>query len=93
MARLLLDHGVDANIQCDDLWSPLHLASPNNHPKIVELLIKCGATVDDFNDKQETPLYQAVSNGKVAIARLLIDHGANLHSVDRNHCTLLHASS
>ena len=67
MARLLLDHGVDANIQCDDLWSPLHLASANNHPKIVESLIKCGATVYVFNDKQETPLYQAVSNGKLQL--------------------------
>ena len=32
-------------------------------------------------------------NGKVAIARILIDHGANLHSMDRNRCTLLYAAS
>jgi ankyrin repeat protein len=93
MARLLLDHGVDANIQRDDLWSPLHLVSANGHLKIAELLVQRGASVDVFNEKQETPLYQAVRNGKVAIARLLIDHGANLHSADSNGWTLLHAAS
>ena len=63
MTQLLLDHSADANIQRDDLQSPLHLASANGHLKIVELLVQRGASVDLFDEKQETPLYQAVKNG------------------------------
>ena len=62
MTRLLLDHSVDANIQRDDLQSPLHLASANGHLKIVELLVQRGASVDLFNKKQVNSLYQVVKN-------------------------------
>jgi ankyrin repeat protein len=93
MARLLLGHGVDPNIQRDDLWSPLHLASANGHLNVAELLVQHGASVDIANDRQETPLYQAVWNGKIDIARLLIDHGADLHSTDSDGQTPLHAAS
>ena len=34
-----------------------------------------------------------MTNGNPAIARLLIDHGATVHSVDRNGGTVLHAAS
>ena len=78
MARSFLDHSADANIQRNDLWSSLHLASANGHLKIAELLVQRGASVDIFNDKQETPLCQAVTNGQVEIARILIDHVVKL---------------
>jgi ankyrin repeat protein len=93
MARLLLDHGVDPNVQCSDLSSALHLASANNHLDIAELLLKRGASVDALNEKQETPLYQAAKDGQVAIVRLLIDQGANVHDADQNGWTALHAAS
>ena len=91
MTRLLLDHhGADVNIQRDDLQSPLHLASANGHLKIVELLVQRGESVDLFNKKQKTPLYQV---GRVTIVRVLIDHGANLHSIDSNGWTPLRVAS
>ncbi len=46
------------------------------HPEVAELLVQRGASIDMFNDKQETPLYRAVRYG------LLIDHEMNLHTVD-----------
>ena len=49
--------------------------------------------VDVFDKKQKTPLYQAARNGKVATARLLIDHGANVHRADNRGWTPLHAAS
>ena len=45
MAQLLLDHGVDPNIQCDDFCDPLHLASADGHLKIAEFLVQRGASV------------------------------------------------
>ena len=53
MARLLLNHDVDPNIQRDDLWSSLHLASANGHFKIAGRLVQRGARVDVFNGKQK----------------------------------------
>ncbi len=66
--------------------SPLHPASVNGHFQGHRIAgpVQCGATIDLFNDKRETPLYHAVKSGKLAISRLLIDHGANLHTVDGN---------
>jgi serine/threonine-protein phosphatase 6 regulatory ankyrin repeat subunit B len=61
--------------------------------EVAELLVQRSASIDVFNDKQETSLYQAVKNGNVAIARLLIDHGANLQTADNHGWTLLHAAS
>ena len=79
MARLLLDHGAYGNIARNDLWSPSHLASANGHLK---LLVERGASVGVINDKNETPLYLAVTNGNAAVARLLIDHGATGHTAN-----------
>ena len=40
----LLDHGVDPNINRNDLWTPLHLASANGHLKIAEFLVQRDAS-------------------------------------------------
>jgi ankyrin repeat protein len=81
-----------SNIQRNDLWSPLHLASANGHLKIAELLVQRGA-MSTFSITSKKPHLIEQQNGKVAIARLLIDHGANVHSADSNGWTPLHAAS
>ena len=63
----------------------MHLTATNGHLKIAELPIQRGASVD--------VLHQAVKNGEVAVASLLINHGANPHSADSNGCTPLHIAS
>jgi ankyrin repeat protein len=55
--------------------------------------VQRGTNIDVFNEKQETPVFQAARNGKVVVARLLINHGANLHSADDNSWSPLHAAS
>jgi ankyrin repeat protein len=37
-----------------------------------------------YISQQESPLYRAVTNGNAAIARLMIDHGAAVHTADSN---------
>ena len=39
IAQLLLGHGVDPNIQRNDLWSSLHLSLANGHLMVTELLV------------------------------------------------------
>jgi ankyrin repeat protein len=57
------------------------------------LLVRRGASIDVSNDKQETPLYRAVTNGNATITRLLIDHGATVQTADSNGWSLLQAAS
>src|SRR5262249_26040131 len=46
------------------------------------------------NGLQATPLIAAAIRGPAACVRLLLDHGADPHAVDRDGCTaLLHAVS
>jgi hypothetical protein len=40
-----------------------------------------GASVDVLNGKQETPVHLTAGDGRVETAYLLIDHGANLHTI------------
>jgi ankyrin repeat protein len=93
MTWLLLDQGIDANVQKCNFWSPLHLASTQGHFKVAELLVHRGARVDVFTGMQETPLHLAAGNGRVEIVCLLIDHRVNLDTSNSNGWTPLHAAS
>jgi ankyrin repeat protein len=92
MARLLLDHGVDANVQKDNLWTSLHVAWAHDHLKVAQMLVQSGARLDMLNGMQETPLHLAAGNGRVEISCLLIDCGANLCTINKNGWTALHTA-
>ncbi len=51
--------------------------------KTVELLIQAGADPNASGGFAGTPLIAAVSNGQYAIAKALIDHGADIHQRDK----------
>ena len=55
----------------------LHDAVNKNNIAAVELLIKIGSDVNALNYSENTPLINAVRDGNGAIAKLLIDNGAN----------------
>jgi ankyrin repeat protein len=44
MTRLLLDQGIDANVQKRNFGNPLHLASTHGYLKVAELLVHRGAS-------------------------------------------------
>ena len=84
VTKLLLDHGVDSNVQKVNLWGPLHLASAHGHLEVVELLFQCGARIDVYYLRlisSEKRHFIPARNWRVEIARLLIEHRANLHTV------------
>jgi ankyrin repeat protein len=81
-AKLLISKGanVDAVAKNSMRVAPLHSAAAGNEPRIVKLLIECGA---DVNAKQQggyTALHAAAQSGNVEMAEFLIEHGANINS-------------
>ncbi|KAH9061940.1 ankyrin repeat-containing domain protein [Lactarius vividus] len=95
LVQLLLEHGGDVNGKTRNQGTPLHFASYNGRPKIVRLLLDCGAKVDAVDDWGETPLHD-VSKGEydheevgVDVARVLLEHGANVNIKSRSGKTPL----
>ena len=81
-ARLLLDHGANANATDNLLKTPLHLVatgvyeSQEDGARVAQLLLDHGADVNAFDLNRETALHAASSNGRVEIARVLLEHAA-----------------
>jgi len=99
IARLLLKHGADVNIQAMDEWAPLHGAAFDGRPGIARVLLENGAHVDAENDQGETPLH-LVSRGKydsqehgVGIALLLLAHGVDVDARTKDEWTPLHSAA
>lgn len=67
--------------------SALAAAAQHGHTEVVGLLIEAGEDVNRFNPDghhaHATPLHQAIANGHVDTARLLIERGARLDVEDR----------
>lgn len=88
IVKLLINHGVHISGQ-----GALAAATGNGHTEIVHYLIEKGADVDevgvrDFGDRRRmdqegAPLHKAASRGDVAMAKYLVEKGANTNSRDR----------
>ena len=87
MVQVLLDYGIDANVQSAVGTTPLAAATYGSFkdPRVVGLLLDHGA---DPNVRRSdgglhlTPLHQASRNGAIEIARLLVEHGASVEAKD-----------
>jgi E3 ubiquitin-protein ligase mind-bomb len=79
------------NIQKDDGFTALHIASLNGYLNIAELLITQGhANIELTNAEQHTPLLTGLSQGRASIIELLVSHGANVNAVDSEGSCALH---
>ena len=89
MVQVLLDCGVDVNAKDTYGSTPLDFATlvtnGSNDPRVYRLLLDRGA---DPNVQAHgrfgglTPLHRASQNGRVEVARLLFEHGANVEVKD-----------
>lgn len=96
LMRFLITHGADCNQRAFDGMSPLHRAVIFGHYAMVELLLEFGRANPDLKTVREgqesvTSLQMIVAQGgNVAIAKSLVDHGADVHVRRANGRTLLH---
>jgi len=80
--RLLLAIGADPNglsdncIQSFEFSYPIQGAAWNNHPEIIRLLVKAGASVNVFDSEGGSPLCDAVREGATEAAEVLLSYGA-----------------
>ncbi|KAK0061423.1 E3 ubiquitin-protein ligase MIB2 [Biomphalaria pfeifferi] len=78
------------DIKKDDGFSSLHLAALNGHRDVAQTLLQFNADIEIRNNRQQTPLLLAVSQGHTAIIDLLVTRGANINVSDEDGDTCLH---
>ena len=83
------------NAYSEDGYQPLGLAAYFGHEKIVEYLIKAGATVNSpsKNSLGVTPLQSAVAGGHLEVTRMLLTTGASPNVRERGGYTPLHTAA
>ena len=77
-ARLLLDAGVQINIQDDSGWTLLHHAAFHGNTELVKFLLDSGAHINIPNQTGITPLHAGVNGWKYGSAetvKLMIEYG------------------
>ncbi len=78
--KMLLERNFSVNkTYLNDGRMPLHVAADRGNAKIIELLLKYGASIDAQDKYGMTPLYVACFAHNVKAAKCLIWHGASLN--------------
>ncbi len=94
LAKKLIDLKANLEIQSDQLFTPILIASQKGNQEIVELLIKNGADVNAKNKEGESSLILASQYGHQEIVELLIKAGADLEclTIEQKNSILINAS-
>ena len=93
LVTLLLESGALVNLPAKDKTTPLHLASLNKRPKIVQVLLEHGANTDAENDEGKIPLQESVGSElnfpecHAMVLRLLLKYGAGAYGREMYHVT------
>ncbi|KZV67576.1 ankyrin repeat protein, partial [Peniophora sp. CONT] len=98
IARVLVERGATVNAECrerPDLrpWTVLQIAAMNGHSDIVRLLLEYGADVNGHGEGVPPPLSEAVFEGRVDAARILLEQGAHLVLRPDDQLTALHVAA
>lgn len=75
----LLQAGADPNALTGNHQSPLSVGARPGGLESVLLLLNRGAAAN-FPGQRDTPLHNAAANGTLDIARVLVDHGADINA-------------
>ena len=75
---LLLQNGAEIDMQENNSWSSLMIASQNGHTETVALLLKNGAEIDMQENKGWSSLMIASENGHTETVAVLLQNGAEI---------------
>lgn len=94
IVSVLVNNGVDVNKADKDEVSPLYYslgyAGQPIQPNIVKLLVSKGADVTQSMYDGDTPLHMACYRANTGAIKLLLDHGANIDTINKQGKTSLH---
>ncbi|RFU32974.1 hypothetical protein B7463_g3376, partial [Scytalidium lignicola] len=91
VVQLLVDRGADVNRVAKSEQTALYRAVCAGHEAVVRILVKSGAEIK--TNAGDAALLWAASVGQMAIAQLLIDHGARVNArVDEGRTALYEAA-
>ena len=76
-----------------DAFTPLHLASSEGHPHLIEILVQFGAQIDARNNNFRTPLHIACLRGHLTVIKALVTAGADINAKDVDNNTPTHFCS
>jgi len=80
-------------VKKEDGFAALHLAALNGHREVAAILLSQNggrAKVDLRNNRRQTPLHLATSQGHWSLVELLVHHNADIGSTDEDGDTVLH---
>ena len=82
VVKVLLDHKPDLTAKTKyDGNLAIHLASEQGFEQVISVLLAGGAKVDALNDFEQTPLILAAEMNQPKAARVLLEKGANVHTL------------
>ena len=102
MVELLLKNKADPNLSCDlpawgGDWTALTVAARKGYSNLIEPLLSGGADPNLKSQNGRFPLVEAAASADLAkgvpIAKLLLDHGADVNEKDNGNTTALIAAA
>jgi ankyrin repeat protein len=64
--------------------APIFAAAKRDRADVVELLLDLGVSIEIEDEKRQRPLHIAATHESIAVAKILIDRGADLEAVESN---------
>jgi ankyrin repeat protein len=92
IAQLLIDHGANIYRKGINNYNIIDYALSNGRVDSLKFLFsnRMDLNLTVREPLKETPLHIAASNCRIEVAQFLIDHGANLNSIDHDGSSPLH---
>lgn len=83
MVKALIEAGADTEVKTRiGSMTPLFMAAKTGDVKIIELLLRAGASANISNTNGTTALMLASGSGKISAINLLLEHGADVNARD-----------
>jgi ankyrin repeat protein len=99
VTRVLLDHSANVNVENKSGRTPLHQVAQGKYDSqergvgVSHLLLERGVDIHSQDKDRDTALHLAAFSGKLEIAKLLIDSGANMTAENEHGEIPLHLVS